>query len=64
MLAEAFRHGKAIGGWAGAEPSSTAAGIAGGAPGVVVGEDGPAVLEEVARLLGGHRVWDRFPTAL
>ncbi|WP_030923777.1 catalase [Streptosporangium amethystogenes] len=62
MLAEAFRHAKPLGGWADAERALTAAGIDTAAPGVLVADSGDTVLEEVVRLLGGHRVWDRFPT--
>ncbi|MER7127566.1 catalase [Streptosporangium saharense] len=61
MLGEAFRHAKPIGGWADATQALTAVGIDPSAPGVVVGDDGEAVLGEVVRLLGGHRVWERFP---
>ncbi|MER6695523.1 hypothetical protein, partial [Streptomyces minutiscleroticus] len=37
-----------------------AAGIPTGAPGVVTGDSGATVLEQVSALLGKHRVWDRF----
>ncbi|WP_055491223.1 catalase [Streptomyces sp. TP-A0356] len=60
MLAEAFRHGKAIGGWAGAEAALRAAGVPLDAPGVVTADSGTSVLEQITRLLTGHRVWDRF----
>ncbi|OKK21914.1 catalase [Streptomyces sp. CB00455] len=64
LLNEAFRHGKAIGVWAGADAVLPAAGIPAEAPGVVRGETGATVLEEVVRLLGAHRVWERFPAAV
>ncbi|GAA0846876.1 catalase [Streptosporangium amethystogenes subsp. fukuiense] len=64
MLAEAFRHAKPLGGWADAEQALTAAGIDTAAPGVLVAESGDAALEEIVRLLGRHRVWDRFPPAV
>ncbi|MFD5099740.1 catalase [Streptomyces albidochromogenes] len=64
MLLEAFRHGKAIGGWAGAERVLESAGVPVGAPGVVTAGSGTAVLEQVTRLLGQHRVWERFPTSV
>ncbi|MEU3188916.1 catalase [Streptomyces sp. NPDC006923] len=64
MLSEAFRHGKALGGWAGASPALEAAGIPLNAPGVVNGDSATEVLEQVTRLLGEHRVWERFPTAV
>ncbi|SNT20423.1 catalase [Streptosporangium subroseum] len=63
MLSEAFRHAKPLGGWADAEQALTAAGIDTAAPGVLVADSGEAALQEVVRLLGRHRVWERFPTA-
>ncbi|MFJ4830577.1 catalase [Streptomyces sp. NPDC088747] len=62
LVSEAFRHGKAIGGWAGAETVLAAAGIAADAPGVVSGDTGARVLGELTTLMGAHRVWERFPT--
>ncbi|MFC8124826.1 catalase [Streptomyces sp. NPDC057302] len=62
LLSEAFRHGKAIGGWAGAETTLAAAGIAADASGVVSGSTGARVLGELTALMGAHRVWDRFTT--
>ncbi|WP_052865314.1 catalase [Streptomyces niger] len=64
LLAEAFRHGKAIGGWAGADAVFGTAGVPADAPGVVVGDSGTATLEQVAQLLGSHRVWERFSPAV
>ncbi|MCS0634915.1 catalase [Streptomyces sp. LP05-1] len=64
MLAEAYRHAKALGGWAGAETALAAAGVPTGAPGVVTGDSGSAVLADVTALLAKHRVWERFPAAL
>jgi catalase len=61
LLSEAFRHGKAIGAWKGAEAALEAAGVPTDAPGVIVGDSGAATLEQVTRLLGAHRVWERFP---
>jgi catalase len=63
LLAEAFRHGKAIGAWGGGDAALAAAGVPADAPGVVVGTDGPATLE-LSRLMGSHRVWERFPTTV
>ncbi|WP_405559732.1 catalase [Streptomyces sp. NBC_01180] len=60
MLTEAFRHGKAIGGWNGAERVLEAAGIPRDAPGLVVAGDGDSAFEQVTQLLGTHRVWQRF----
>ncbi|MYX30590.1 catalase [Streptomyces sp. SID8381] len=61
LLSEAFRHGKAIGAWKGAEAALEAAGVPADAPGVIVGDSGTSTLEQVVRLLGAHRVWERFP---
>ncbi|MEW2630779.1 catalase [Streptomyces sp. NPDC048389] len=63
MLSEAYRHGKALGGWAGAESVLRAAGVPTDVPGVVTGHSGDATLTEVTRLLGGHRVWERFASS-
>ncbi|MBT2472906.1 catalase [Streptomyces sp. ISL-66] len=64
LLNEAFRHGKAIGGWAGAEAVLAAAGVPADAPGVVQGDSGTTTLEKISQLLGAHRVWERFPTTV
>ncbi|GGZ99800.1 catalase [Streptomyces subrutilus] len=64
LLAEAFRHGKAIGLWAGADTILSPAGIPADAPGVVHSETGSSTLEQVAQLLGAHRVWERFPAGI
>lgn len=61
LVSEAFRHSKALGGWAGAETVLEAAGVATDGPGVVLSDSGPAVLSQLIPLLGQHRVWDRFP---
>jgi catalase len=62
LLSEAFRHGKAIGAWAGGEAALEAAGVPTDAPGVVLATTGTSALEQVTTLLGGHRVWERFTT--
>lgn len=61
MIGEAFRHGKAIGGWGDAELALCAAGCGPEDAGVVLGDDPIAVLDAVVTLLGEHRVWNRFP---
>nr|WP_259670703.1 hypothetical protein [Streptomyces sp. ID38640] len=61
MLAEAFRHGKALGGWAGAEDVLRAASVPTDAAGVVIGNGGSGTPEQISPLLGQHRVWKRFP---
>ncbi|UXY18287.1 catalase [Streptomyces cynarae] len=60
MLAEAFRHGKAIGGWAGAEAALQAAGVPTNAPGVVTAQTGSDALQQITGRLTKHRVWERF----
>lgn len=62
MLSEAYRHGKALGGWAGAEGAFQAAGVPTAAPGVALGRDSIATLNQLTQLLGRHRVWERFST--
>ncbi|MGW7454118.1 catalase [Streptomyces sp. NPDC054787] len=61
LLTEAYRHGKAIGGWNGAERLFDAAGLDTDGPGIALGEGGAAVVESVAAALAEHRAWDRFP---
>ena len=63
MIAEAFRHAKALGGWGNAANSLAAAGVPSTAAGVVVADDPATVLDGVQELLAHHRVWERFPTA-
>ncbi|CAL9342570.1 Catalase HPII [Streptomyces sp. enrichment culture] len=62
LLSEAFRHGKAIGVWAGGEAALEASGVPADAPGVVLATSGTSALEQVTGLLGSHRVWERFTT--
>ncbi|MFF7253663.1 catalase [Streptomyces microflavus] len=64
LLNEAFRHGKAIGAWRDADAILADAAIPGGAPGVVQGDTATNTFEQVTRLLGAHRVWERFPTTV
>ncbi|MFJ9643691.1 catalase [Streptomyces sp. NPDC101206] len=61
LLTEAYRHGKAVGGWNGAERLFEAAGILNGDAGVVLANDGPTALRQLSELMGSHRVWARFP---
>lgn len=61
-LSEAYRHGKAIGGWAGADPVLEAAGVPTDAPGVIVSGSADDVLSQITEALGRHRVWERFAT--
>lgn len=64
LLTEAYRHGKAIGGWNGAERLLESAGITADDPGIATGETSTATVEELTRALGEHRAWDRFPADL
>ncbi len=62
LVAEMFRHAKAIAADPDAAGVLAAAGVPDDSPGVVVGEATDAVAQ-LADLLAGHRVWERFPTA-
>ncbi|MFJ6698253.1 catalase [Streptomyces sp. NPDC091272] len=64
LLAEAFRHGKAIGGWSDARTALTAAGVPEDAPGVVNSETASEALDLLTDLMGAHRVWERFPAGI
>ncbi|MCT9089769.1 catalase [Streptomyces sp. ASQP_92] len=61
LLNEAFRHGKALAVWAGADAVLPGAGIPADAPGVVRADTADTAFEQVSQLLGAHRVWERFP---
>jgi catalase len=74
LVGEAYRHGKPLGAFGGGEAVLAAAGVSTGgeavlpassanAPtaGVVTADNATTAVELVADLLGGHRVWDRFP---
>ncbi|WP_328923419.1 catalase [Streptomyces sp. NBC_00190] len=61
LLTEACRHGKAIGGWNGADRLLETVGISTDGPGIALGEGGAAVVESVGAALAEHRAWDRFP---
>jgi catalase len=63
MIAETYRHGKPVGGWGKASQAFSEAGVPAQAPGVLLGDDGPSVLQETLGFLAAHRVWDRFPAA-
>ncbi len=60
LVNEAFRHGKAVGGWGTAATVLAAAGVDEGAPGVVLGDGHADVLTAVEDLLAAHRSWERF----
>lgn len=59
LAAEAYRHGKAIGGWGSAGEVLAAAAVDAQAAGIVHGYPGE-VVEGLAQLLTEHRVWARF----
>jgi catalase len=63
MIQECYRHAKVIGAWGSGRAALEAAAGATG-PGVVLGEDAATVLGEVTKLLGVHRVWERFPATV
>jgi len=63
MIQECYRHAKAIGAWGSGRAALEAAACATG-PGVVLGEEAATVLGEVTKLLGAHRVWERFPATV
>lgn len=59
LLAEAYRHCKALGGWDSAANAFTAVGLPADGPGLVVSGSPTDVLAGIAELLATHRVWDR-----
>ncbi|NMM85597.1 catalase HPII [Rhodococcus sp. SRB_17] len=59
LLAEMFRHGKVIGAWNDGTVLLESAGLT-ASDGIIIGEDGPSVLEQVVALLKSHRVWSRL----
>ena len=63
LLAECFRHAKAIGAWGNGVDVLEKAGVAEGA-GIVTGADATAVFADLHAALGAHRVWERFDTSL
>ncbi len=63
LLNEMFRHCKAFGAWGTGTTVLRSLGYA-DQPGVVTGESGEQVLEQLQTLLGEHRVWHRFPATV
>ena len=63
LLAECFRHAKAIGAWGDGVTALETAGVA-DAPGIVTGDDAADVFAELHAALGAHRVWERFDTVI
>ncbi|WP_069744034.1 catalase [Streptomyces sp. EN23] len=64
LIAEAFRHGKAIGAWADGLDALAPAGVAPDAPGVVTAGDATEALDGLTEMLAHHRAWDRFTPAV
>ncbi|MEU0404781.1 catalase [Streptomyces sp. NPDC006197] len=64
LLTEAYRHGKAIGGWNDSSRILGAAGIQEDEPGIAFADTSAAALKQLARGLAGHRAWDRFPATV
>ena len=63
MVQECYRHAKAIGAWGSGHTALEAAGCAAGL-GIVLDDDPSTVLTEITKLLGAHRVWERFPATI
>lgn len=61
MVSEMYRHGKALGGWGDAVSALESSGLPADPVGVYIGDDPADVVAHVIELLGGHRVWERFP---
>ncbi|MCX4539083.1 hypothetical protein [Streptomyces sp. NBC_01565] len=55
LVTEAYRHGKAIGGWHGAEHLLETCGIAANDPGIATSETSTAIMDELTQALGEHR---------
>ncbi|MFJ5073683.1 catalase [Streptomyces sp. NPDC088553] len=64
LLAEAYRHGKAIGGWNDSSRILEAAGIREDGPGLAFRATAAAALKDITRALAEHRAWARFPTTV
>ncbi|MFF4392218.1 hypothetical protein ACFY0G_36505 [Streptomyces sp. NPDC001552] len=64
LLTEAYRHGKAIGGWNGAGDLLATCGVGANEPGIATGDTSTAIVAELTHTLGEHRAWDRFPANL
>jgi catalase len=63
MIQECYRHSKALGAWGNGRLALEAAGCVSG-PGIVVEDEPSAVLATMTKLLGAHRVWERFPVTV
>ncbi len=63
MVAELFRHCKAIVGWGSASELLSAAGCPPDAAGVVITSDAAEIAQPLQQALAEHRAWDRLPTS-
>jgi catalase len=64
LLAECYRHAKAIGAWGEGVTALAAAGVPEDAPGVATAEEPATVLASLEGLLGAHRSWERLALPL
>ncbi|MFE9559975.1 catalase [Streptomyces sp. NPDC006487] len=64
LLAEAYRHGKAIGGWNDFSRILEAVGIQDDEPGIAFTATAGAALKAITQALAEHRAWSRFPTSV
>ncbi len=64
LVQECFRHAKALGAWGEGAAALELAGVSADDAGIVTGDSATEVFSEVHELLGAHRVWERFGTAL
>ncbi|MFD6875919.1 MULTISPECIES: catalase [unclassified Streptomyces] len=64
LLSEAYRHGKAIGGWNDTATVLQAAGIGTDAAGTAFAKSPAAALKGITQALKEHRAWGRFPTTI
>ncbi|WP_328971764.1 catalase [Streptomyces sp. NBC_00239] len=64
LVTEAYRHGKAIGGWNDSSRVLEAAGIRAEGPGLAFDDTAAGALEHLTHALAEHRAWDRFPATV
>ncbi|MFD6181802.1 hypothetical protein [Streptomyces goshikiensis] len=64
LLTEAYRHGKVIGGWNGAQQLLETAGIGADELGIALGGDGAALVGTVAAALAEQRAWNWYSPAV
>ncbi|WP_121258364.1 catalase [Nocardioides ferulae] len=64
LLDECYRHCKVVGAWGDGVRALTEAGLLGGSPGVVTGDDPATVFAQVSEQMALHRVWERFPVSV